>query len=288
MSNWTYVSGSVGIERGPYYTKLTKEGYIKFCESGFFEGFADLYLPYPDEQFKFLESEPIVITGKNGKLTAGLKHRIEVSSFPIIKRDIEELMKTMPSGEQDIIFYMLQEANFHRGSSSQFNSRQTEKLFRDTAMKKFPLWANCSWKEYMRFLPTELDWEDSKDDAILSIHDSIRYCDAEKFYHSLINVFSILVEKDYVFNHGSFTFSDSYIDEYYLELESDHINVTITNRETGETRCEYYQVFEYRDLSDPKDYKKRYPSRSTLRKVDKVFDDIYPVLEDCFPEEEKE
>lgn len=287
MSNWTYISGSVSLERGPYEVKLNKDGCIKYYESGAYEGWAQLYLPYPEEQFRITETNPWL--KKDGeKPKAGFRHKIEVTSYPIIKRDIEKLMKTLPSGESDEIFYMLKEDNALRGSSSSFNSPQTEKLFKQAVMEKFPLWKNCSWKEYEKYMPTEMDWEDSKDDAVLCINDAIRWCDANDFYLKLMDVFTSLIEKNYTLERGVFSFTDIFRYEYYIKINSGVITTTITDKETGDHRCEYFQVFQYRDLSDPDDRNKRYPMRSKLKKVDKVIDDFWPILEDYFPEEKEE
>lgn len=287
MSNWTYVSGSLGLELSPYKVKTDKDGSILYHKNGYYEGYAKRYLPYGEEQFKILETYPCIIKkNKKGNSIPGFRHKIEVSSFPIIKRDIEELMKNLPSGEHDEITYLLQEDDFHRSSTSDFDSPQTEKIFREAVMKKFPLWRDCTWNEYIKYRPTELDFERHKEDAVLCIHDSLRWCEATEFYESLIELLRALVEKGYIFDHGSFSFTDVYPIKYYVEIESGLVTVTIKNTETNVIQYEYYQLFQFRDLSDLEGDGKRYPLKNILKKVLEPIDDFWPIYEDHFPESE--
>lgn len=285
MSNWTYVSGSIGIEKTPYSVKLNKDGSIKYYKSGKYKGWAQKFLPYLEEQFKITKTEPMIREDEEtGKPRAGFRHRVEVSSFPIIRRDIEEMLKDFPQGESSNIYYMLKEENFCRSSSSDFNSPETENFFKEKVMEKFPLWENCSWEDYDKYIPTELDSEDSKEGAVLCIHDSIRWCEAKILYKTFIDFLTKLVEKGYFLDFGHFTFIDMYKIEYNIKIDSSDIVVTITNKETSETQSEFFQIFCYKDINTEK---RIFPIKQTLRKVDKLIDSYDLILEDYFPDEKE-
>lgn len=284
MSIWTYVSGSLELDKGPYFTKTNKDGFIKIYKKGYHEGFPQKYMPYPEEQFKLIETRPIIREPESEKEKAkpGFAHTIQISAFPIIKRDIDSLMEILPSGESDKIFYMLQEANFHRSSSSRFDNQQVEDFFKKVVMDKFPLWEGITWEEYNKYCPTELDWEQHIENAVLCIHDSIRWCEASEFYEKLMQVFTSLIEKEYGFIDGNFSIY-SFGRKYNVNINSDKITVTITDNTDSEepkTTYEYYQVFQYKDLSDPDDKTKRLPWRFTLKKVENFIDEFWPILEE--------
>jgi len=284
MSNWTYVSGSIGFELSPYKYKLNKDGSIKYHEKGAYEGMAVRYLPYPDEQVRLSETRPVIFYDKK-EPRAGFAHTLEVSSFPIIKRDIEALMSKFSSGESNEIFYMLREADFHRCASGEFNSVQTEKIFQRIAMEKFPLWDGCSWKVYNDYRPTELDDEAEVEDAFLCIHDSIRWCEAALFYEELMDFLKALVEKDYELNNGSFHFTDVYSKIYDVVICNGVVEVRITDKDSKAITYEYYQVFHHEDKSTDE---VKYPFKCLLVKVLEPVDDSWPVYEEHFPTKEEE
>ena len=278
MSNWTYVSGSIGFELSPYKYKLNKDGSIKYHDKGAYEGTAVQYLPYPDEQVRLSETRPVIFYDKK-KPRAGFAHRLEVSSFPIIKRDIEALMPKFSSGESDEVFYMLREADFPRRSSSEFNSVQTEKMFQRIVMEKFPLWSNCSWKTYNGYYPTELAEEEEVMDAFLCIHDSIRWCEAALFYEELINFLKTLVKKGYELDNGSFHVTDAY-KTFDIIINDGVVKVRITSNGSKAISYEYYQVFHHEDKSTDE---VRYPFEYLLEKVSEPIDDVWLVYEEHFP-----
>jgi hypothetical protein len=129
-----------------------------------------------------------------------------------------------------------------------------------------------------------LDSEDSKEGAVLCIHDSIRWCAAETLYKTFIKFLTKLVEKGYILDFGQFTFIDAYNIEYNIKIDSPNIIVTIINKETSETQSEFFQIFCHKD---PSTEKRIFPIKQALRKVDKLIDSYDLVLEDYFSEEKE-
>ncbi len=277
MSNWTYVSGSVGIEKIPYTYELNGDGSIKYQNSGK----ACVHFYNIEEQFKLIKTRPALFIN-NGEQVAGFAHTIEISSFPMIKKEIEELMKDFSSGEKDSIFYILKESNFARTSVYNFKDREDENFFHNFLMKNFPLTDSkiTSWEEYISLYPTELDSENFKENAVLSIHDSIRDCDAKDFYLQLIIFFTKLTVNDYYLTHGSFMFYDAISPyDYCVDIQGADITVRIYNRVTKKSKNEFYQVFQFKD---PSTSIKKYPLKFVLKKVDKLSDEMCPTLEESF------
>jgi hypothetical protein len=160
--------------------------------------------------------------------------------------------------------------NFHRTSANHFNSLHTKKLFQEQVMKEYPLWEGISWKEYTKYRPTRLDWENHTKDAVLSIHDSIRWCEASTLYEHVINMLKTLTEKGYWIDTAIFVISDG-MERYVIEDAYGGFNVTITCDDSDEEKHEYYalQRVEHEDETE----EKKYPYESRLVKVDKITDD---------------
>lgn len=278
MSVWTTVSGSIGFDKDPYIISKNEDGSMKFYKTGEFKGMIQQKLPYPEEQFFLNKPDPYY---DDEKKTPGFRFDVEITSFPLIKREINELVQGLPSGEDDIIGCSLAEENYPRCSSSNFSSPQTEKLFRETVLKYFSYWEGISWEEQVDACPTVLDFEHQTEGAVLTIHDNIRYCHAKEFHESFMNFLTKLVEKDYLIDHGSFTYSD-YQETYYVNISNTHICVTHqTLDENGmpkDADYEYYQIFQFKNHST-KD--KWFPVKYTLRKVDSLdTGGIYPEIEE--------
>lgn len=278
MSVWTTVSGSIGFDKDPYIISKNEDGSMKFYKTGDFKGMIQQKLPYPEEQFFLNKPDPYY---DDEKKRAGFRFGVEITSFPLIEREIGELVRDLPSGEDDIIGCSLTEENYHRCSSSNFSSPQTEKLFREIVLKFFPYWEGISWEEQTDVCPTVLDFEHQTEGAVLTIHDNIRYCHAKEFHRSLMNFLAKLVEKDYFINHGSFTYSD-YQETYYVNISNTHIRVTHQTLDEDnmpkDTNYEYYQIFQIKDRST-KD--KKFSLRYTLKKVDSIVSgSIYPEIEE--------
>lgn len=280
MSVWTTVSGSIGFDKDPYIISKNEDGSMKFYKNGDFKGMVQQKLPYPEEQFFLNKPDPYY---DDEKKRAGFRFDVEITSFPLIEREISEMVRDLPSGEDDIIGCSLTEENYYRCSSSHFSSPQTEKLFRETVLKFFPYWEGISWEEQVDACPSVLDFEHQTEGAVLTIHDNIRYCHAKEFHESLMKFLTKLVEKDYLIDHGSFTYSD-YQETYYVNITNTCVCVTHQTLDINdmpkETDYEYYQIYHIKDRSTKE---KRFPYKCVLRKVDSI-DAIY---RGCHPEIEE-
>ena len=268
MSVWTSVSGSIGFDKDPYVTFKNEDGSMKLHKTGEFKGEVMRKLPYPEEQFSLSKPAPYYDRGKE---KAGFRFDAEITSFPLIEREISDLVQCLPSGEDDMISFSLTEENFCRLSSSNFSSPQTEKLFREIVLKFFPYWEGITWEEQVDVCPAILGSESRTTGAFLAIHDNIRYCTAKEFHKSLMNFFTKLVEKDYFFDHGSFTYSDDQ-EIYYMNITSTYIRVIRQTLDENDmpkdTDYEYYQIFKFKNHST-KD--KWFPVKYALRNVDSLY-----------------
>ena len=277
MSVWTSVSGSIGFDKDPYITFKNEDGSMKLHKTGAFKGEVMRRLPYPEEQFFLSKPEPYYNNEKN---VPGFRFGVKITSFPIMKREISELVQALPSGEDDIISYSLTEENFYRCSSSDFSSPQTEKLFREYVLESYPYWEGITWEEQADVCPPILDSEQRITGAFLAIHDNIRYCCAKEFHKSLMNFLTKLVEKDYFIDHGSFTYSD-HQETYYVNITRTCICVTHQTLDENDmpkdTDYEYYQIFQFKNHSTKG---KWFPLKYVLRRVDSVTGEIYPEIEE--------
>ena len=266
MSNWTYVSGSLSFEKSPFKVKCNEDGSIKYHKSGKYEGWAIKNLPYPDEQVKLGEIESMhkkVKVNRKEQILDGFRFDLEISSFPIIKREIKSLISSFPSGEHDQLNYMLQESHLCGSSSSDFDSPQVEKIFKQLVMEQYPSYTK-NWKEYTRYTPVELNWQNTNWKAIMCIHDSLRWCESGTFLNKLIEFLTDLIEMDYVFDYGIFKFND-WGSTITVDINDDCVEVTIVDNQTKENTKEYYQVIEEKDESTKE---KTFPYKRHLTKVD--------------------
>jgi len=284
MSVWTYISGSVDLERDPFKYKLEEDGSIKYYPNGYKEwgGFAKLYLPYPDEQFKIRHIDAMCRTKKidrREQTIAGYGVKVELTSYPIIKRLIEKYIFILPSGENKVLNYSLVKDTFIRSSSGSPSSPQVDKIFKTEILNKIDAYTK-NWKEFTKYTPIELWEEDHNENSILTLHDSIRYCEASDLYLKLIEFLKILVKEGIILNRGSFYFEDLYKHTYMIIINGDRIEVTIEDYDwktetKSNPRKEYYQVFQNKDKSDKN---KRFPYTYELIKVDSFIKDSYPEL----------
>ena len=266
MSNWTYVSGSLSFEKSPFKVKLNKDGSIKYHESGKYEGWAVKSLPYPDEQVRLGEIGSMhkkVKVDRKEQVLDGFTFGLEISSFPIIKREIKSLISSFSSGEHSQLNYMLQESHLLSSSSSDFDSPQVEKIFKQLVMEQHPSYAK-NWKEYTEYTPVELGWENNYTSAILCIHDSLRWCESTALLEQLINFLTELIELGYSFDYGTFNFRD-YYKIIVVDIHGDYVEITITNIVTKEVKKEYYQAIDEEDRSTEE---KTFPYKQHLTKVD--------------------
>ena len=283
MSMWTYISGSIGLERFPYNFVLDKDGSIKYHPPGNkdYSDYAQLTLPYPEEQFEIKNVEPMHLERKeNGKnrIVDGFEIGIELTSFPIVKREVDSLIKGLPEGESSVINYSLIKDDFARSSSTSFDSPQAEKMFRRECLKKFSLWDGCTWKDMEKYRPIQLDMENHNEDSILTIHDSVRYCYAYEMYGKVMDFLSGLIDRGISFSHGCFCFSDIMCEEYFLTIDQNSVKVRIKNLENQNEREEFYQVHRKKDNSAKE---KRFPCKYCLKKVDKINEeDSWPIVEE--------
>ena len=266
MSNWTYVSGSLSFEKSPFKVKCNEDGSIKYHKSGKYEGWAIRSLPYPDEQVRLGEigsmHRKAKVDGKE-RVLDGFTFALDISSFPIIKREIKSLISSFPSGEHKQLNYMLQESHLLGSSSSDFDSPQIEKIFKQLVMEQHPSYTK-NWKEYTKYTPVELSWIHTYEKAIICIHDSLRWCASSAFLKKLVEFLTNLIEMDYEFQYGIFKFNDWYY-TITVNIDGDYIDVTIVDNTTKETTKEYYQVIEDKDESTEE---KTFPYKKHLTKVD--------------------
>jgi len=281
MSIWTYVSGSVGLETSAFKFQLNKDGTCQRDE----DGRPIRKLVYPKEQLMLGRVEPmhrqvsrIIDYGSRKGETEevvlnGFCIEAHCHSYPIIKRIVDANIRHLPQGESECITYsLIDDINMVRSSSSDFSDPQVEKLFQQQVMEKFPDYTN-NWEEYTEYRPVELSWEEHYNNSILTIHDSIRYCDANEFYEKLIIFFKKLVAKNIEFTHGHFCFYDYYnyynidINDsiIYVEYKAyNHMDDNYKNAPANE-KTEIYQVFYYDT--------KNVPLVTVLKKVDKIASD---------------
>ena len=270
MSIWTSITGSMNIEREPSEMDLNPDGTMKFYESGEFEGLAKRKLPYPDKQFKLGCIHPIYETKKErGKevIIPGFEIESIITSFPVIKKLVDDELEKWPSGEENKVFYMLREGDFTRSSSSYFSSPQTKKLFREAVMRTYPKWYGYddTWEEYAKYQPVKLDWEKCIEDTILCINDSIRWCKASTLYSCMINLLSVLIDNNCMISNIIFNITDGM--ETYLIKDDNYGRFIVTITRDDKISYEYYEEQGVKHDDESED--KRYPYKSKLVKVDK-------------------
>ena len=199
MSNWVYVSGSVLLDTGIYKYILDKYYTVVRDE----EGRGISLLPYPEEQISFS------VTNEN----FSYKIAKNISSYPIIKRVVEQYISDIDAGEHDTIYYSLHSNN--RVQEVSLNT-QSDDTMCDVNML-------C--------------------ESVLCINDSVRWTDCETIYSQLINFFYNLVHDDIGISNGIITLSDLCAEQYTMRITKQGIVTEIYNTETAQTRYEYYKLY---------------------------------------------
>lgn len=206
MSQWTHITGAVRMECGvtvlkPNAKNKERPEYQK-----------DWIVPYPDEQIHFEKS---TVHKRNGEPT--ILMGITVASLPIAKRIIEKYVCDLPSGEYNRVPYWLnQDINDCRSSSSDFSSLQLKKLWEKEIMKR-----HCEYEEYYTYkefskrTKNELSWEHHCSEFTFTLCADLRYCDGDELLVKLLKFFAKLKKEGITINDGSLTWYDEWKEHHY-------------------------------------------------------------------------
>lgn len=230
MSKWTYISGSAMVSCRRFYTNVN----------------GDLRIPYPEEQLKLGKA---TIDNYSGE--SYLAFDLEETSLPIIKRRIADVIKLLPNGESSCIDYSIyQSKDMPHMSSSDFDSKDEEEWF-----KKLLL--NAGYHPLQVEEDIKLSWTEAYDEAVLTIHDSVRYCDLKQMLEQLTKFYVELNNNGIHLESGQFDVEDS-DEKYRLSIRFDFTKATIcvydfvTDELVGKKVLEYlpHKKSENYDIND--------------------------------------
>ena len=242
MSIWTRICGSVMLEKEPDKFKLGKKGEIIYGK----DGWAKKSLPFPEEQISTTWLAPRI-----EKEEAGWHITISRTSYPIIKQTIEKLIGDLPSGESETIYYNLKEDSSPRSSSGggRIQDVRLTKKEKDIAKRKILERIGTDikdWGYYNSLYPIDIWSVDDIEDSILTIHDSVRWCEAKEMYKAVIKFFKELVKAGIMPIFGNIVIQDDSFpgsERYELNITSDRIEVRIWNQQKREERWEIYKCY---------------------------------------------
>lgn len=231
MSTWTYISGSAMVYHRRFYTNIDDE----------------LKIPYPEEQLKLGRA---IIDTYSGE--SYLAFELEETSLPIIQRKVADAIKLLPNGESSCIDYSIyQSKNMPHMSSSDFDSKDEEEWF-----KKLLL--NVGYDLFAIEEDIKLSWTEAYEEAVLTIHDSVRYCDLKQMLEQFTKFYIELNNNRICFEGGQFDIEDSN-EKYRVSIRFDYCKATIcvydyfTNEFIGKKVLEYlpHEKAENYDINDP-------------------------------------
>lgn len=222
MSNWVNISGSVQLHTGIYKFELDKNNKLKRDE----DGYAIHFLPYPKEQITLgkVSSPPSKV----------INLEVNIDSYPIIKRKVDEYIYLLDSGEHDIIYYSILPLK-RKGTSDWINNNVDNNYKID------------SINEYY--------------DSILCINDTIRWTDCSEIYKQLITFFNNLIKEDIFPRNGVISFNDIYPEKYTLYFKDEGVVVEIYNAEDNTRTYEYYKLYWNEEDMRPLQFLKKVDSK---------------------------
>lgn len=243
MSDWTYIQGSVSLSTNPFRFKKNKDGSYKVDKKKhdyrFYEG---RYLPFGDAQIKFGFPRIGKAYKKGKEVGTIMQYEVYTTSYPIIEAKVAEAIKSMPQGETGL-FYMLKQNPSYLSSSSDNSSIDVENRFYAHIKKvnEENIWSDISRKELNKYFPSEIIDVHYNSESVLAIHDSVRWCTADRMYTALIKFINDLLKDNIIVENGIFTFNDGF-DSYTVSIRNRNITVNIFSYKE-EARTEYWQVF---------------------------------------------